>query len=83
MRQRGGGTIERRGRGRDVEFAFTEGTGHEQQEANARAALDAWRSLARQGMPFKVNAAGHAWFLDGGEPRFLAPFREDSSFQTT
>lgn len=72
LRQRAGGVIERRRRGRAVEFAFTEGTGRKQEEANARAVLKAWRSLARQGMPFKVNGAGHAWFLEGGRPRFLA-----------
>ncbi len=72
IRQRSGGVIERRGRGRDVEWAYTEGTGDEEREANARAVLEAWRGLARQGMPFNVNEAGHAWFLEAGEPKFLA-----------
>jgi superfamily II DNA or RNA helicase len=72
LRQRAGGVVERRGRGREVEFAFTEGTGDEQRERNAQAVLGAWRNLGRSGMPFKVNGAGHAWYLDGGEPRFLA-----------
>jgi superfamily II DNA or RNA helicase len=72
IRQRAGGMIERRLRGRDVEFAFVEGTGQDQQENNARSALDGWRSLRRPGMPFRVNSEGHAWFLDAGQPRFLA-----------
>lgn len=72
VRQLRGGAIERRGRGRDVELAFTHGTGHDLQEANASGLLEGWRSLARPGMPFNVNSAGHAWFVDGGNPRFLA-----------
>jgi RNA polymerase sigma factor (sigma-70 family) len=30
------------------------------------------RRTGREGMPFKVNQLGHAWFLDAGRPRFLA-----------
>ena len=59
-------------KGREVEAAFDEGTGRLLQEQNARALLDAWRSLARPGMTVKVNHAGHAWYLDAGQPRYLA-----------
>jgi superfamily II DNA or RNA helicase len=78
LRQRHGGTIERRRSGREIEWAFEEGAGHPDQERNARETLEAWRSLARPGMAFKVNGAGHAWFLEGGQPRFLA--RVDGGF---
>ena len=64
--------IVRHGRGRELEAAYEEGTEHPRQEENARALLGAWRSLARQGMTVQVNRAGHAWFLDGGHPRYLA-----------
>lgn len=72
LRQRRGGMVVKHGRGRNVDGALTEGTGDEVREQNARRVLDAWRSVASEGMPFTVNGVGHAWFLDAGEPRFLA-----------
>jgi hypothetical protein len=34
--------------------------------------LAAWRSVANVGLKIALNSEWHAWYLEGGEPRFLA-----------
>lgn len=71
MAQRGGGTVERRV-GRTREFAFTDRTAANKLAENALRAIESWRTLKTTGLKFSVNKLGHAWFLDRGEPKFLA-----------
>jgi len=70
VRQKRGGVIERRDHGGLTEFALTEG--EPRREANARRLLEAWRQVSAQGFEFYVNELGHAWYLEKGEPKFLA-----------
>ena len=72
LRQKLGGVIERRGPGRTSEFALAEGVGDPGLLANARAVLDAWRAVSDRGISFSINKTWHAWYLEKGEPRFLA-----------
>jgi len=68
--QKRGGVIQR-DRGAGVkEFALTEG--HDTLSGNAARTLAAWRAVASTGLKIAVNSAWHAWYLDRGEPRFLA-----------
>jgi superfamily II DNA or RNA helicase len=69
--QRHKGAVERRA-GRLKELALVAGADDAVREANARRVVDAWRTLALPGVKFSVNRLSHAWFLDAGEPRFLA-----------
>ena len=68
--QKRGGVIERSLGGGVREFALT--SGDAEQIANALSVLDAWRRLSTSGLKIAVNASWDAWYLDGGEPRFLA-----------
>jgi hypothetical protein len=72
--QKRGGVIERSLGGGAREFALTDPTSAADQEKidNARRLLDAWRSVSTSGMKIAVNGAWHAWYLDGGQPKFLA-----------
>ena len=72
LRQKRGGVIERPGPNRSREFALTEGTGRPDLEANATSVLDAWRQVSERGFDFSVNSDWHAWYVEGGSPRFLA-----------
>lgn len=72
LRQKSGGVIERKGPGRSSEFALADGPGSPEQHHNATTVLDAWRAVSNQGLTFHVNEAGHAWYTEGGERRFLA-----------
>jgi len=86
LRQKYGGVIERpmpsmrvrdngadtRRRSHDVEFAIIDGTGYEKGQENARRVLDAWRQRFERGITFYVNSAGDAWYVEGGDRRFLA-----------
>jgi len=73
LRQKGGGVIERRrpGAPAESEFALADASG-DPREANARRVLKAWRQLFDRGIPFSVNQVGDAWYVEGGERRFLA-----------
>jgi superfamily II DNA or RNA helicase len=69
--QRSGGIIERRvHKGKEV--ALTTGSTSPEREADAKRVLAAWRSLGVPGMTFFVNSAGHAWYEQAGNRRFLA-----------
>ena len=69
--QKRGGVIERSLDRGLLEFALTDG--HDViKTANVRCVLDAWRQVSASGLKMAVNVAGHAWYLEGGEPRFLA-----------
>jgi superfamily II DNA or RNA helicase len=71
LRQKNGGVLERRGGPTRGEFALV-GDSANPLTKNARSLLDAWRMTGRPGMTVHVSAVGHAWFLDAGEPLFLA-----------
>lgn len=71
LSQKRGGVIQRDLRGGVKEFALLSGA-DPQGVANAQRLLTAWRSIARPGMKITVNSQWHAWYVDGGEPRFLA-----------
>jgi superfamily II DNA or RNA helicase len=72
IRQRAGGTIERRKDG-VREFASTEhGSAADDQAANAVNVLNAWRASGETGMKFHINRNGDAYYLAGGEAHFLA-----------
>jgi superfamily II DNA or RNA helicase len=70
LRQKRGGVIERK-QGTVVQFAITEGASDPLVE-NGRRLLAAWQSLNTSGLTFYVNRLWHAWYREGGEPRFLA-----------
>jgi len=70
LSQKRGGVIQRDLPGGVKEFALTSGLDVE--ETNAQRLLAAWRSLASSGLKIAVNAEWHAWYLEGGEPKFLA-----------
>lgn len=70
IRSRGGGTIERRIDARTSEIAITDGA--DPLARNGRRTLDAWQQAVREGLPFKVNRTWDAWYLQEGQPRFLA-----------
>jgi superfamily II DNA or RNA helicase len=70
LRKRGG-VIQRDLPGGIKEFALTsdaEARGVD----NAQHLLAAWRAVGGVGLKFCVNSLWHAWYVDGGEPRFLA-----------
>jgi hypothetical protein len=70
IRQKRGGVIERK-LGSLTQFAIAD-VPHDDRAANATRVLDAWLALGTSGLAFHVNRLGHAWFKEGGEPRFLA-----------
>lgn len=70
IRQKRGGVIERK-LGSLTQFAIAD-VPHDERAANATRVLDAWLALGTSGLAFHVNRLGHAWFKEGGEPRFLA-----------
>ncbi len=72
LRQKSGGVIERTAAGRIKEFAQREGSGQPQLEENARRVLAAWHRVSSQGMRFFINEHWHAWYLEKGQPHFLA-----------
>ena len=69
LRQKRGGVIERR-LGKVSQFALTEGSTDERID-NATQLISAWRTLGIPGLSFYVNRAGHAWYRQEGETRFL------------
>jgi superfamily II DNA or RNA helicase len=69
--QKLGGVIERR-RGRVREFALTDDAEDHELGENARRVLAAWRQVSDKGFPFFVNDRWDAWYVEAGEPRFLA-----------
>jgi len=71
LRQKRGGVIERKAPDGGVEFALVGPEGGPLAE-NAERILDAWRTILGQGVTFHVNEAGHAWYTEGGNRRFLA-----------
>lgn len=68
--QKRGGVIQRDLQHGVKEFAVTSDAPDLAQ--NAERVLAAWRSVATAGMKIAVNAAWDAWYLDAGEPKFLA-----------
>jgi hypothetical protein len=72
LRQRGGGRIERRVGARLREYALLAGVRETAPAENARRVLEAWRAVSSTGMDFYLNSLWHAWYLEAGEPRFLA-----------
>jgi len=71
LRQKRGGVIERKIKG-GSEFALLEGTEDPVLGQNAKRILASWRSLNSQGTTIHINGAGHAWFEESGQQRFLA-----------
>lgn len=69
--QKRGGVIQRDLAGGVKEFALANNAGSDL-EANAERVLVAWRSVARAGMNIALNSRWHAWYVEGGEPKFLA-----------
>ncbi|MFI2712091.1 DEAD/DEAH box helicase [Micromonospora sp. NPDC018662] len=72
LRQKMGGVIERRLPGGVTEFARTDSAAPADLVANARRALEGWRQLFDRGISFFVTSDGRAWYLEGGQRRFLA-----------
>lgn len=73
IRQKHGGVIERRTK-LGAEFAGTEdGQGAPELISNARRLLEAWRATGESGLSFNISSAGEAFYLAGGEARYLAP----------
>ncbi len=70
LRQKQGGVIERSAADGATDFAIT--TGQDRSADNARRLLDAWRKATDRGITFFVNRDGIAWYLEAGNPRFLA-----------
>jgi superfamily II DNA or RNA helicase len=71
LSQKRGGVIQRDLAGGNREFALTNGVDPEHAD-NAGRVLAAWRSVANVGLKIALNSEWHAWYLEGGEPRFLA-----------
>jgi superfamily II DNA or RNA helicase len=72
IRQKAGGVIERKV-GRDREFALLVSGGEKGElVANAKLVLEAWKATGESGLEFHVNARGDAFYLSGGQRRFLA-----------
>ena len=71
LRQKHGGVIERK-QGTTSAFALTEGDAQDPKLGNARRLLEAWGGLGTTGLTFYINKLGHAWYREGGAPRFLA-----------
>lgn len=69
LRQKGGGVLERALGKRGGEFADPRGEGAK--AANARRLIDAWRATGQPGLTINLNGAGHIWYLDAGQPRYL------------
>jgi superfamily II DNA or RNA helicase len=69
LSQKRGGVVQRDLPSGAKEFALSEG---EPGASNVSAVLSAWRAVSTSGMKFTVNREWHAWYLAGGEPRFLA-----------
>ena len=72
LRQKGGGRIERKMKRGVREYASADDTASGGRGENARRVLRAWKRISAAGMDFHLNSRWHAWYLDGGEPRFLA-----------
>lgn len=70
IRQKQGGVIEKRSGGAAL-FALDENAEDERQVA-AQNTLAAWRLLSLPGIGIFVSGDGIVWFLDAGQPRFLA-----------
>lgn len=72
LSQKRGGVIERRDTvARSSEYALASGGQRPALEENAKRILTAWRTVAAHGLEFHLTADWHAWFLQGGEPRYL------------
>lgn len=71
LSQKRGGVVQRDVAGGAKEFALIDAN-RQAMSANLAAVLDAWRSVASAGIKFAVNNEWHAWYVAGGEPRFLA-----------
>jgi hypothetical protein len=69
--QKRGGVVQRDVPGGLKEFALTSGA-DVNRAGNAQRLLSAWRSVAASGRKIAVNSQWHAWYVEGGEPRFLA-----------
>jgi superfamily II DNA or RNA helicase len=69
--QRERGSVERRS-GRTREYALVSVPDHAELGQNAQRLVESWRYLGTSGMKFSVNDQWHAWYLEAGEPRFLA-----------
>jgi hypothetical protein len=70
LRQKHGGVIERKV-GALAQFAITDVVADEPAR-NGAAVLSSWKTLRTSGFTFYVNAAGHAWYREAGQARFLA-----------
>ncbi|MGQ0823753.1 MAG: DEAD/DEAH box helicase [Actinomycetota bacterium] len=71
LSQKRGGVIQRDLPGGVKEFAITDGVNHALR-ANAERALTSWRAVAATGLKITINSEWHAWYLEGGQPKFLA-----------
>jgi superfamily II DNA or RNA helicase len=80
--QKRGGVIQRSLPGTVREFALTDGAKREQ-ILNAQRVLDAWRKVSSSGLKIAINRDWHAWYLDGGLPRFLAEVPEGFAWPTS
>ncbi|KQR10437.1 DEAD/DEAH box helicase [Cellulomonas sp. Leaf334] len=72
IRQKRGGVITRRVRTGEEYAAADPGEGTEPQVSNAVLVLDAWKRTGESGISFFVNARDVAYYLSGGEARYLA-----------
>ncbi|MEV1286940.1 DEAD/DEAH box helicase [Micromonospora sp. NPDC049679] len=72
LRQKRGGVIERRAPDGATEFALVDDPAPVELATNARRVLDAWRKLFDRGISFSVTHDGRAWYMEGGQRRFLA-----------
>jgi superfamily II DNA or RNA helicase len=73
IRQKRGGVIEMK-TGPVTRFAEMEGD--DPRAEAARRLIAAWKGLDTEGLTFFINRLGHAWFKEGGQPRFLAAVQE-------
>lgn len=72
IRQKAGGVIERRVPGGSQFAGSRDGEGMHELVSNAIRVLDAWRATGETGLTFHVNQQGDAYYVSGGQPRFLA-----------
>jgi hypothetical protein len=82
LSQKRGGVIEHRAKG-GTEFALLEGGDDPAHAANAHRVLEAWRKALDRGVTFHVTDEGHAWYLEGGKPKFLASVPKGFAWPST
>jgi superfamily II DNA or RNA helicase len=74
------GYIKRKGRGKNVDLAITEG--NEREHAAARELIVAWRSLKLPSIAIGINVAGHVWWRDSDGTHYLGSATTGLSWPT-